>query len=302
MQKQSFPSIARHPAMHDLVAFDAAVRHASFTAAAGELGLTQSAVSRQIASLEQHLGARLFERAGRRVSLTDAGQRFHASVAPALCAIQTAAIELRITPQGSGLLRLASVPTFTTHCLIPRLPSFREQHPGITISFAQHLSGASPMPANVDVAVRYGLGQWGSDVAQYVAGRACVVIAPPGYRRSVTGLQRATLLHHIETAEAWATWCVASGTQGLDTRAGIFFNQYSQIIQAVVAGMGLAVVPFCLVQALITEGRLSLAHDAHVKLPYGHYMCFRAEAADHPAVAAFRGWLLAQARVAEWLA
>lgn len=288
--------------MHDLVAFDAAVRHASFTAAAGELGLTQSAVSRQIASLEQHVGAKLFDRAGRRVSLTDAGQRFHASVAPALCAIQTAAIELRITPQGSGLLRLASVPTFTTHCLIPRLPTFGEQHPGITISFAQHLSGSSPMPANVDVAVRYGLGQWGSDTAQYVAGRACVVIAPPGYRRSVAGLQRATLLHHIETAEAWATWCAATGVQGLDTRAGIFFNQYSQIIQAVVAGMGLAVVPFCLVQALVAEGRLTLAHEAQVKLPYGHYMCFRPEAADHPAVAAFRSWLLAQARAAGWLA
>lgn len=288
--------------MHDLVAFDAAVRHASFTAAAAELGLTQSAVSRQIASLEQHLGARLFERAGRRVSLTDAGQRFHASVAPALCAIQTAAIELRITPQGSGLLRLASVPTFTTHCLIPRLPSFREQHPGITISFAQHLSGSSPMPAHVDVAVRYGLGQWGSDTAQYVAGRACVVIAPPQFQPGDQALQRATLLHHVETAEAWAAWCAATGTQGLDVRGGIFFNQYSQIIQAVVAGMGLAVVPFCLVQALIAEGRLSLAHEAQVKLPDGHYMCFRPEAADHPAVAAFRSWLLVQARAAGWLA
>ena len=148
------------PSIHELLAFEAVSRHLSIAQAADELCVTPSAVSRQISGLERFVGIRLLARHGRRFTLTHAGRLYLQRIQPALLALENATLDLIDGPQGGGTLSLASVPTFTTKWLIPRLSDFSRLHPGITLAFHRHVSGKQAQPIDVDVAIRYGNGVW----------------------------------------------------------------------------------------------------------------------------------------------
>ena len=121
------------PSMSLLLAFEAAARHESYTRAALELSLTQSAVSRQVQALEQQLGLTLFRREGRQVQLTDVGRLYQREMSDALGRIRSATLQALAYQSGSGTLRLATLPTFGSKWLLPRLHDFYKTHPGMLV-------------------------------------------------------------------------------------------------------------------------------------------------------------------------
>ncbi|WP_028536990.1 LysR substrate-binding domain-containing protein [Paludibacterium yongneupense] len=285
------------PTIQELLAFDAVARYKSVTDAANALCITVSAVSKQLSGLESFVDRPLLEKSGRSVRLTPQGMGYWQKISGALRVIETATFELRADVSGAGLLTLASTPTFLTKWLIPRLPAFRLQHPGITLSFSQHLGPAEDIPAGVDAAIRYGSGDWHGLVSEYIAGKEFVVIWSPGMLPGGASILNPgdiagkTLLHHEEAPMAWRQWAVRHGVAGIDTLAGPRFAQYSAAIQAAVSGLGIALVPRMLVLDELAQGVLHCHCGEPVLVDQGHYLCFRPDRLETPAFSAFRAWI-----------
>ncbi|MFC5522226.1 LysR substrate-binding domain-containing protein [Polaromonas jejuensis] len=289
------------PTIHELLAFDAVARYESLTHAAGSLCITVSAVSKQISSLEEFVGRPLLQRNGRGVALTGQGRLYWQKISGSLRALETATFEMQSGDGGAGILTLASVPTFLTKWLIPRLPDFRKKSPSVTLSFTQHLGPDEEMPSGVDAAIRYGHGEWPGVVSDYIAGKAFVLIAAPGLIASGRlgepyKVPEHTLLHHEGAPSAWRQWAAHHGVAESAVQSGPRFAQYSAVIQAVVSGLGIGLVPRILVLEELTNGSLAVPCGDLVTVDQGHYLCFRADRMELPVLAAFRSWILAQAR------
>jgi DNA-binding transcriptional LysR family regulator len=290
------------PTIQELLALDAVARYQNMTQAAGALCITVSAVSKQLGGLEDFLGLPLLEKRGRNVQLTREARAYWQRVSPGLREIETATFELRAGVSGAatgaitGLLTLASVPTFLTKWLIPRLPDFRRLHPGITLSFGQHMFRDAAIAPGVDAAIRYGAGGWPDLVSEYIGGRQFVPVAAPEVfgdprAKGAAALRGHPLLHHEEAPGAWRQWAAHHGAVDLPTLTGPWFTQYSALIQAVAGGLGVGLVPRLLVEEELARGSLVALTDMAVVLDQGHYLCFRPERAESPALAVFRGWV-----------
>jgi len=290
------------PTIQELLAFDAVARHGSITLAASALCITVSAVSKQIAGLEAFIGRPLLQKSGRGVLLTPQGQVYWQKIAGSLRAIETATFETRSGDAGAGLLTLASVPTFLTKWLIPRLPAFSQQSRRVTLSFSRHLEPTDGIPAGVDAAIRYGADGWPGVVSEYIAGHEFVLIAAPallggGHHIAEPGdIVGHTLLHHEGAPTAWRQWAAQHAVPESLTIAGPRFAQYSSLIQAVLNGLGLGLVPRVLVLDELADGLLYVPCGTPVSVDQGHYLCYRADRLNLPAFAAFRAWLLEEGR------
>ena len=287
------------PTIQELLAFDAVARHESVTLAAGALCITVSAVSKQIAGLEAFLGGRaLVQRNGRGVQLTPQGRVYWQKIAGGLRAIETATFEARSGDAGAGLITLASVPTFLTKWLIPRLPAFSQQSRQVTLSFSRHLEPTDGIPAGVDAAIRYGTDGWPGVVSEYIAGREFVLIAARSLVQERHRIAQPadlighTLLHHEGAPAAWRQWASQHDVAETHTVAGPRFAQYASLIQAAVNGLGIGLVPRILVQDELAEGVLVMPCGAPVRVDQGHYLCYRPDRLTLPGFAAFRSWLL----------
>jgi DNA-binding transcriptional LysR family regulator len=289
------------PTIQELLAFDAVARHHSLTRAATSLCVSVSAVSKQLASLEAFVGRQLFEKEGRGVRLTPQGREYLAKVSPSLRTLETATFELRAGSSGAGVIALASAPTFLTKWLIPRLADFRRLHPGVTFSFSQHLGPGESHSPDIDAAVRFGSGQWPGVHSDYIAGRefVCVysrVLLPAGRPHlALDDLLTHTLLHHEETPLGWPSWAAHHGVEEARFLSGPRFAQYTAIIQGVLSGLGVGLVPRILVEDEVASGALVVFGD-EVPMDNGHYLCFVASRLERPLFAAFRSWVLAQTR------
>lgn len=286
------------PTIQELLAFDAVARHESLTLAASALCITVSAVSKQLGGLEAFLGRALLQKNGRGVQLTPQGRVYWQKIAPGLRAIETATFEARSGDAGAGLLTLASVPTFLTKWLIPRLPAFSQKSRQVTLSFSRHLEPSDGIPAGVDAAIRYGPDGWPGVVSEYIAGREFVLIASPermpapGRIEQPAELARHTLLHHAGAPMAWRQWANEHGVPEVQTAAGPRFAQYSALIQAALNGLGIGLVPRLLVQEELADGSLASPCGQPVLVDQGHYLCYRPDRLELPAFATFRAWLL----------
>jgi DNA-binding transcriptional LysR family regulator len=289
------------PTIQELLAFDAAARHHSLTRAATSLCVSVSAVSKQLASLESFVGRELFEKQGRGVKLTPQGREYLAKVSPSLRTLETATFELRAGGSGAGVIALASAPTFLTKWLIPRLADFRRLHPGVTFSFSQHLGPGEGHAADIDAAIRFGSGQWAGVHSDYIAGRefVCVysrVLLTAGRKRlELDDLLTHTLLHHEETPLGWRNWAAHHRAEEVRFLSGPRFAQYTAIIQGVLSGLGIGLVPRVLVDEELANDDL-VVFGEEVALELGHYLCFTASQLERPLFAAFRSWVLAQTR------
>lgn len=287
------------PTIQQLLAFEALARHLALPAVADELCVTTSAVSRSIAELEGFLGVPLFDRTGRRFRLNAHGQDYLARVAPSLRALEGASVEMRARRSGDGMLVLSSVPTFTTKWLVPRLPGLSRLHPGITLNFHRHLEGRDPHPPEIDAAIRFGVGDWPGVACEYIAGRAYVVVCAPGHlrghRRATARLADATLLQHQAVPEAWSQCAHQLRLNEPMAPAGPRFDQYSALISAACSGMGVGLVPQCLVSEELATGRLQQVLEDTVTLDQGHFLCYRQERIEYPVLRQFRDWLVGQA-------
>jgi DNA-binding transcriptional LysR family regulator len=292
--KHHYPNVA------ELLAFTSAAKHLNFSRAARELGLTPSAVSRQIAGLETLFGVQLFIRDGRNLALTQSGSRYLERVAGPLRDIGNASLELMSAGGQSDLLTIASVPTFTTKWLIPRLPGFLSSTPGVTISFSRHLAHGDSFPLDLDAAIRYGDGTWEGVVCDYIDGRTFVLVCAPDYlqRRPLRRLQDAadaSRLLHGQAERVWGQWAELYDVCNMNALAGPRFEQYSVLIQAAQAGLGLALVPEFLVRDNLAAGKLVEPLPAPIDVEHGHYLCYFPERIEtRPALRHFRAWVLGQ--------
>ncbi|MFQ1062497.1 LysR substrate-binding domain-containing protein [Bordetella trematum] len=289
------------PPMSLLCAFEAAARHASFSAAAAELHLTQSAVSRQIRALEDQLGAALFIRERQTVRLSPAGQAYVLEVREALTRISSATLSFSTNPQGGGLT-LAILPTFGTRWLAPRLPEFLDNHPGITISLTTRLAQFDFKHEAVDAAIHFGAPQWpGADLSFLMSETvvpACspALLAQFGFREP-GDLLKAPLLHLASRPDAWRQWLAQSGVPAL-RGSGMVFDQFAVAAQAAVAGIGVALLPRFLIARELHQGDLVCAFPdlPDMESAERYYLAWPSSRADYPPLQAFRRWLEGAAR------
>ncbi len=286
------------PPLHLLRSFSAVVRFGSVSRAAESLHLTQGAVSKQVKELETWIGVPLFDRNRKRLALTPAGEHYEVSVRSLLAQLEAATLELITSGEGAGVLHLSSLPTFGARWLIPRLPAFQQLHPQITLQFEPYVHSYDFQRPELDCSILFGEGHWPGAHAHYLSGKDVALIAP---RMAVADwpiaapqdVARYALLRHVTVPEAWLRWSETHAVPGVDPLAGPQFDQFQTIIRAVMAGMGLALVPRCLVQDDIAAGlvREPLPGGGY-RSELGYWFCYPEGRSQRHALDCFRRWLL----------
>jgi LysR family glycine cleavage system transcriptional activator len=286
------------PSMSELHAFVEAARSGSFTRAAQQLCVTQGAISRAVARLEQHFGLSLVQRNAHRLTLTEAGRELLESVEAPLAAIERASAGLARRDARHELV-LSAVPTLSGVWLMPRLTDFQRRHPDIQLRFAPYrrdedFSGAVP-----DAALLAGTGrdQWPGLDCTYVIGREIVPVCHPDRAaraawQSPAELAREPLLSHTSSPGNWAQWLRAAGVGDAQPSPANAFDQVSILIQAAMADMGVALVQRCLVRDELASGRLVAPFDLPIEASRGYFLCAPPQRSAMPALATFRDWLL----------
>lgn len=289
------------PSLHELHAFAAAARLGSFSRAAEELCVTQGAISRAIARLEEHLGVALFAREGRHSVLTPTGAGYLDAVGPSMATIESATLALR-QRRGPRQLRLSVAPSLFSHWLIPRLPDFRARHPDIALSFAPYRRDDPLTAPEIDAWIRVGRSDWPAGLAtDYLVGRELVPICRPADLqgpqaiRTPADLLTRPLLFHSNYPDNWARWFAGVGCAHGPLVPAADFELVSLLVQAVIAGLGVAVVQRALVEPELAAGRIALAMDRPVLLDRGYHLCRPKGRAPQPALEDLRAWLLEQA-------
>lgn len=291
------------PSMSELLAFEAAARHGSFTLAAAELGITQGAISKAVGGLEDFLRLRLFTRSGSRIALTDAGRSYLAAVTPPITALESATRSVMADRGTGGRLTIAAMPSFAERWILPRLPDFARLHPRIVLSFAPY-TRAGDLVGGVDCAIRYGYGEWPSMESHALLGRRMIPIVaagtlPDGAPRAPETVAGLRLISHFHFPDKWATWFEAHGLPRSDAVIGTTFDQYGMIVRAVAAGLGCALVPACLIEAELATGAVEAVTLAPYEAQRGYHLCIPAAVEPSPALATFRDWLVREARRTE---
>lgn len=296
------------PPLETLRAFDAAARHLSFTRAAEELFVTQSAVSKQVIALESALAARLFERKTRALALTTAGERLRRATEAAFAELRAAAKELR--GGGEPTVTLATTQAFASFWLIPRLADFRRRHPGIDIRISADTRLVDLDRGRFDAAVRYLQDRNAPAGALRLFGDTVVPVASPAYlKKSPSLTQPADLGQHVllvyEDEEqrrpwlSWQVWLEMSGQPRLRPAGSIAFNQYASAIRAAIDGQGVALATLGLVADLLRAGQLVAPLPQRYANPRSYYLLLPVRPTANPTLAPFRDWLTAQAGAAE---
>ncbi len=289
------------PSLSELHAFAAAARLGNFSLAADDLHVTQGAISRSIARLEEHLGVALFERHGRYSVLSAAGRAYLDAVGPAIVTIESASAHVRSRHSGPQL-RLSVTPTLFSHWLIPRLPDFSARFPHVMLSFAPYRRDDPISAPEIDGWLRIGLDPWPAQIAaDYLVGRELVPICRPqdlqgpNAIRTPADLLRRPLLAHTNYQGNWAAWCAHVHFTGEVPAPAADFELVSLLVQAVIAGMGVAVVQRCLIEEDLAAGRIVVAIPQAVQIERGYFLCRPAAREASQALLDFRRWLLEQA-------
>lgn len=300
------PMRRKIPASHTLLCFEAAARHQSFTRAAQELSLTQSAVSRQITALEEYLAVTLFRRARHGVELTTAGADYAARVARRLSAIEQDTLDIMGGGQVGGAVHIASVPTFAAQWLIPRLPDFATTHPAIAVHIDTRtrpfMFADTPLDAAIYAGTAEQLRQWAGTQSTALLAESVVVVCHPkllGDRKALKPqtAARMPLLQQSTRPDAWAQWFGQMGVEAPQAFSGPRYEQFSMTAAAAAQGMGLALIPRLLIEAELARGELAVAHPTPLDSPRNYYLV-RPESVEtaNPALEAFAGWLLQAAK------
>jgi LysR family transcriptional regulator, glycine cleavage system transcriptional activator len=288
------------PSLNGLRAFEAAARHMSFTRAAEELNVTQTAVSHQIRRLEEQLGMTLFIRRNRALLLTREAQDYLPSIRSAFEDLRRATAKLRRTDQ-EGRLTVTTTASLATKWLVSRVAAFQDANPGIEVRITTSTHLVDFQREEVDMAVRYGHGNWPGSRAHWLMAEHIFPVCSPelvntGPLHKPEDLAHHTLLHTTVSREDWQLWLTAAGLPAtIATRRGMTFDQGFMAIQAAMEGLGVALGRFHLVEADIATGRLVAPFDTVLPQDAGYYVVAPEATADTPKIARFRDWLIASA-------
>ena len=290
------------PSLNALRAFEAAARRLSFTRAADELFVTQAAVSHQIKHLEEQLGMQLFRRMNRQLQLTDAGQILMPFMSDALD-MMASGIERLNHEQREGRLTVSTLESIAASWLVPRLRNFRAQHPEIELSLeiADHPVDFDRDKA--DMAIRYGPGGWPGVSATKIADEEIFPVLSPSLLEKGPPLKhpRDLLkfpLIHEDMVDRWEDWFEAVGETAIEVPRGSSFPHSNLVMQAVMAGEGVALGRSFLIGPEIASGRLVRPFAASVTAAFSFYVVAPSWAQETPKVQAFTNWIVEETRVA----
>lgn len=287
------------PSTAALVAFESAARHQSFTKAAEELALTQSAVCRQIATLEAFLGIELFRRTRRGVRLTEEGLSYSRRIAAQLDAVERDTLAV-MGQQGSTSLELAVVPTFATQWLLPRLKDFQCRRSDITVNITNRTRPFLFADTEFDAALYFGDADWPGTSSYFLMRESPVPVCSPELiapHKALNAQQIAALplLQQSTRPYAWRQWFSSLGLQIEGDLRGPRYELFSMLAQAAMHSMGIALIPPLLIQRELAEGRLIVPLQ-HAYLSYqAYYLIVPERKVESAALRAFRDWLLEQA-------
>lgn len=286
----------RIPSTAALTAFDASARHESFTRAADELAMTQSAVCRQVAGLETMLGVKLFRRTRRGVKLTDAGRGYADKVAEWLDVLERDTLALMAGAGGMPVIELAVVPTFGTRWLLPRLPQFM---PGaVQVNLHTRTRPFLFDDTEFDAAIYAGDGHWPGCVTRKVLSERLIAVGSPALIAqqpaplSLETLARLPLLQQTTRPHAWRRWFEAGGVACEGDLRGPRYEQFSMSVQAAVLGLGVALVPDFLVEEEIAQGRLCQAVPQAHDSDRAYYFVIPEGREQDTLLAPFGAWLV----------
>jgi LysR family glycine cleavage system transcriptional activator len=287
----------RLPSLALLRCFEAAAKRESFTAAAEELGLTQSAVSRQVKDLEEHIGTPLFRREGRGVRLTDAGRALFTSLQSDLDRLRRTIHQAIAAGAGAQVLAIAAPPTFAARWLAPRLSQFRDLHKGLELVVSSRAEPFDLHEEQVDIAVHFGGWDWpGAQLTPLCPEDLVAVAAPDLLSRhpvlNPVDVLNMPLLHLSARPDQWGEFA-RSLTEQAVPRSGSHFDQFSLVIGAAVAGMGAAILPTYLIERELSDGRLCRLADV-VSDSSKSYFVATPMGQNTSLTAAFTAWLRKQ--------
>ena len=289
------------PPLDQLEAFEASARHLSFTKAGAELCLTQSAVSRQIAALEEHYGLPLFRRLHRALRLTDEGQRLYLAVTDVLGRLHDAGAQLQ-RQRAPRTVVVTTTPGFAGLWLIPRLPRFTAGRPDVDVRISASYDMADLQRDGFDAAIRYTDAARAGPSAQLLFDEVVFPVCSPRLLqdpkrplRQPDDLHRHALLQKesdaVDSLHDWSTWLRAMRLEGLRPASTLRFTLYDQLIQAAVDGQGIALARSPLVDDLLRQGKLVAPFAGVVASSRSYFVVPTAAGARKPEVLEFIAWL-----------
>jgi LysR family glycine cleavage system transcriptional activator len=289
------------PSLNGLRAFEASARLMSFTQAAAELNVTQTAISHQIRRLEEQLGVKLFIRQNRGLALTREAESYLPAVRSAFDDLRLATDRLRRSERDARLT-VSTTASLATKWLVSRVAAFQDAHPGLEVRITTSPYLVDFRREEVDIAVRYGRGNWAGLRAHWLMAERLFPVCAPALLKGTRQLRRPgdlahhVLLHTTSFGDDWRLWLTAAGLpQSIAARRGLTFDQGFMAIQAAVEGLGVALGRGHLVEADIAAGRLVAPFDVELPQDAGYYVVTPEATADAPNIALFRNWLVASA-------
>jgi LysR family glycine cleavage system transcriptional activator len=288
------------PPLNPLRTFEAAARHRSFTRAAEELHVTQAAVSRQVATLEEYLGFKLFRRRNRDLEITDVGVRYAKAISKGFDVIESATDVLPIGRPHARSLNIRTYTTFAQCWLIPRLPRFVELHPNINLHLRTSVDEVDFDKDDVQLAIHYGRVRQSDVVVEPflrdVIEPACspTVAAKLGNPADLARLKDFPLLQTIHRGQDWSAWLRHAG-QDHTNKQVLMFESSVLAYQAATEGLGFAMAQVALISKHIESGQLVLPFGKPLARPYSHQLVYRPASEHIPALRAFRNWIMAEA-------
>ncbi|MET0707575.1 MAG: transcriptional regulator GcvA [Tardiphaga sp.] len=291
---------ARLPSLNGLRAFEAAARHLSFTLAAAELNVTQTAISHQIKRLEQELGIALFIRQNRALALTPQARDYLPGVRAAFNDLRLATDRLR-RKDNDRVLTVSTLASMAAKWLLPKLSTFQDAHPDIDVRITTSTSMVDFKGGDVDAAIRYGRGRWPGLRADWLTADHLFPVCSPallqGDRplRTPADLAHHTLLHSSAGYDDdWRLWLTAAGlSTDISKQPGLTFDMIFMTLQAAIDGLGIAVGRTTYVEGDLAKGRLVMPFNIRLPADAGFYLVSPEEVSGTPKLTAFRDWLLA---------
>jgi len=268
----------RLPSLSSLRAFEAAALHLNLRRAAADLFITESAVSRQIASLESQLGVQLFHRANQRITLTAAGALYSGQVREMLRKLQRDTLDIMAHEGAGGMVELACVPTLAVEWLIPRLPDFYARHPKVVVNISAQSDVFLFDGTPYDAAIHFGEAVYPGARVDRMFREESVAVCHPDFfggrkRIGARDVARAPLLHLATRSFAWKQWMEAADIDDADdvnALRGARYEHHSMVISAARAGLGIGLVPRFLVEEYLARGLLVIpvARSLHATRAY----------------------------------
>ena len=291
---------ARLPSLNGLRAFEAAARHLSFTLAAAELNVTQTAISHQIKRLEEELGLRLFVRKNRALALTPKAKAYLPGVRAAFNDLRLATDQL-LRKDDDNVLTISTLASLAAKWLLPRLSTFQEAHPGIDVRITTSTGLVDFKGGDVDAAIRYGRGHWSGVRADWLMADELFPVCSPVLLKGDRPLKcPQDLAHHtlLHTSggydDDWRLWLTAADLPAdISKLPGVTFDLIFMTVQAAIDGIGVAMGRTSYVQDDIAKGRLVVPFKIALPADAGFYLVSPEAIDDPPKLKLFRQWLLA---------